>query len=135
MSRVSTGGWGGSIWTTSTPYFSIEASKSCHRVLVLRAPLEVNAWVRPEESTPPYGGNASRMDFLLKPEQVVLKAKMAGKGLGQKELVTQLSEDVLRYQSHQDCKTSCALCTIPPQNAVTLRRSKMTSQRSMVAYR
>ncbi|MFY9856318.1 MAG: hypothetical protein WAK26_20830, partial [Terracidiphilus sp.] len=61
--------------------------------------------VRPEEWTPSYGGNASRMDFLLKPEQVVVEAKMTRKGLGQKELVTQLAEDILRYQSHQDSKT------------------------------
>jgi DpnII restriction endonuclease len=60
--------------------------------------------VRPEEWTPSYGGNASRMDFLLKPEQVVVEAKMTRKGLAQKELVTQLAEDILRYQSHQDCK-------------------------------
>lgn len=61
--------------------------------------------VRPEEWTPSYAGNASRMDFLLKPEQIVVEAKMTRKGLGQKELVTQLAEDILRYQSHQDCKT------------------------------
>jgi hypothetical protein len=61
--------------------------------------------VRPEEWTPSYAGNASRMDFLLKPEHVVVEAKMTRKGLGQKELVTQLAEDILRYQAHQDCKT------------------------------
>jgi hypothetical protein len=61
--------------------------------------------VRPEEWTPSYAGNASRMDFLLKPEHLVVEAKMTRKGLGQKELVTQLAEDILRYQSHQDCKT------------------------------
>ena len=61
--------------------------------------------VRPEEWTPSYPGNASRMDFLLKPEQVVVEAKMTRKGLGQKELVTQLAEDILRYQAHQDCRT------------------------------
>ena len=61
--------------------------------------------VRPEEWTPSYAGNASRMDFLLKPEQVVVEAKMTRKGLGQKELVSQLAEDILRYRSHQDCKT------------------------------
>jgi hypothetical protein len=61
--------------------------------------------VRPEEWTPSYAGNASRMDFLLKPEQLAVEAKMTRKGLGQKELVTQLAEDILRYQSHQDCKT------------------------------
>lgn len=61
--------------------------------------------VRPEEWTPSYAGNASRMDFLLKPEQIVVEAKMTRKGLGQKELVAQLAVDILRYQSHQDCKT------------------------------
>jgi hypothetical protein len=61
--------------------------------------------VRPEEWTPSYAGNASRMDFLLKPEQVVVEAKMTRKGLGQKELVTQFAEDIIRYQAHQDCKT------------------------------
>lgn len=40
--------------------------------------------VRPEEWTPSYACNASRMDFLLKPEQVVVEAKMTKKGLGQK---------------------------------------------------
>jgi len=61
--------------------------------------------VRPEEWTPSYAGNASRMDFLLKVEQVVVEAKMTRKGLGQKELVTQLAEDILRYQAHHDCRT------------------------------
>lgn len=61
--------------------------------------------VRPEEWTPSYAGNASRMDFLLKPEQVVVEAKMTRKGLGQKELVTQLADDILRYQAHPDCRT------------------------------
>jgi hypothetical protein len=45
------------------------------------------------------------MDFLLKTEQIVVEAKMTRKGLGQKELVSQLAEDILRYQSHHDCKT------------------------------
>jgi REase_DpnII-MboI len=61
--------------------------------------------VRPEEWTPSYAGNASRMDFLLKPEQLVVEAKMTRKGLVQKELVSQLAVDILRYQAHQDCKT------------------------------
>lgn len=61
--------------------------------------------VRPEEWTPSYAGNASRMDFLLKPEQVVVEAKMTRKNLGQKEIVEELAIDILRYQSHQDCRT------------------------------
>ena len=40
--------------------------------------------VRPEEWTPSYGGNSSRMDCLLKREQIVVEAKMTRKGLDQK---------------------------------------------------
>jgi len=61
--------------------------------------------VRPEEWTPSYAGNASRMDLLLKSERTVVESKMTRKGLGQKELVTQLAEDILRYRSHPDCRT------------------------------
>ena len=61
--------------------------------------------VRPEEWTPSYAGNASRMDFLLKPEQIVVETKMTRKGLDQREIVNQLAVDILRYKAHQDCKT------------------------------
>jgi hypothetical protein len=61
--------------------------------------------VRPEEWTPSYAGNASRIDFLLKRERIAVETKMTRKGLGQKEIVSQLAEDILRYQAHQDCKT------------------------------
>lgn len=61
--------------------------------------------VRPEEWTPSYAGTASRMDFLLKPERIVVEAKMTRQNLGQKDVVNQLAVDILRYQSHQDCKT------------------------------
>jgi hypothetical protein len=61
--------------------------------------------VRPEEWTPSYAGNASRMDFLLKTEQVVVEAKMTRKNLAQKEIVEELAIDILRYQSHTDCRT------------------------------
>ena len=45
------------------------------------------------------------MDLLLKSERTVVESKMTRKGLGQKELVTQLAEDILRYRSHPDCRT------------------------------
>ena len=61
--------------------------------------------VRPEEVTPSYAGSSSRMDFLLKTEKVVVEAKMTRKTLGQKEVVTQLTEDVARYRTHPDCQT------------------------------
>jgi hypothetical protein len=61
--------------------------------------------VRPEEVTPSYAGSSSRMDFLLKSEKVVVEAKMTRKTLGQKEVVTQLTEDAARYRTHPDCQT------------------------------
>jgi hypothetical protein len=61
--------------------------------------------VRPEEWTPNYAGNASRIDFILKQEQVAVEAKMTRNNLTQKEVGNQLAIDILRYQSHPDCKT------------------------------
>lgn len=52
--------------------------------------------VRPEEWTPSYAGNSSRIDFLLPRERVVIEAKMTRASLGQKEIANQLV-DVARY--------------------------------------
>jgi len=60
--------------------------------------------VRPEESTPSYAGKASRMDFLLKQEAIVVEAKMTRAGLGAKEVSSQLIEDIERYKVHPGCK-------------------------------
>lgn len=60
--------------------------------------------VRPEECTPSYGGGASRMDFLLKTEQIVLEAKVASPSLRDKKIGEQLIIDIKRYQSHPDCR-------------------------------
>lgn len=60
--------------------------------------------VRPEEWAPNYAGASSRMDFLLKREQIVLEAKKTRKGLGAKEVGEQLLVDCQRYQGHPDCK-------------------------------
>jgi hypothetical protein len=61
--------------------------------------------IRPEEWTPSYAGKASRMDFLLKNEQIVVEAKMTRKGLEEKEAGDQLLVDIERYKNHPDCKT------------------------------
>lgn len=61
--------------------------------------------IRPEEWTPSYAGSSSRMDFLLKNEQVVIEAKKTRKGLGAKEVGEQLIVDIQKYQTHPDCKT------------------------------
>lgn len=60
--------------------------------------------VRPEEWTPSYGGKSTRMDFLLKREQVVVEVKMTRKGLDQKGVLVQLTEDKDRYRVHPDCR-------------------------------
>lgn len=59
--------------------------------------------VRPEEYTPSYAGAASRVDFLLKQEQIVIEIKKTRKGLGAKEVGEQLIIDSQRYQSHPNC--------------------------------
>jgi hypothetical protein len=60
--------------------------------------------IRPEEYTPSYAGKASRMDFLLKQESIVIELKMTRSGLGPRELSTQLIEDIERYKTHPDCQ-------------------------------
>jgi hypothetical protein len=61
--------------------------------------------IRPEEWTPSYAGKTSRMDFLLKDHKIVIETKMTRKGLGAKEIGTQLIEDIARYRKHPDCKS------------------------------
>lgn len=53
--------------------------------------------VRPEEWTPSYAGNASRVDFLLPSERMIIEAKMTRANLGQREVVDQLTIDGARY--------------------------------------
>lgn len=59
--------------------------------------------VRPEEYTPSYAGSASRVDFLLKQEKIIIEIKKTRKNLGAKEVGEQLIIDSQRYQSHPDC--------------------------------
>lgn len=60
--------------------------------------------IRPEEWTPSYAGSASRTDFLLKQEQIVVEIKKTRKDLGAKQIGEQLIIDIKRYKSHPDCK-------------------------------
>lgn len=61
--------------------------------------------VRAEEYTPSYASKATRMDFLLKKEEIVVELKMTRKGLSDKEVADQLILDIERYRSHPSCKT------------------------------
>ncbi len=69
--------------------------------------------VRPEEWTPSYAGGHSRIDFLLKSEQIVVELKMTRDGLHAKEVSNQLIIDIGRYRSHPDCKTLIAFVYDP----------------------
>lgn len=60
--------------------------------------------IRDEEWTPSYAGGASRIDFLLKAEQVIIEIKMTRVGLKAKEVSDQLIIDTDRYRAHPDCK-------------------------------
>lgn len=60
--------------------------------------------IRPEEHTPSYAGGSSRMDFLLKSEQIVIETKSASASLRDKDVGAQLIVDIGRYQAHPDCK-------------------------------
>ena len=60
--------------------------------------------IRAEEWTPSYAGKSSRMDFLLKKEELVIEVKKTRDGLADKDVSDQLIVDVERYKKHPDCK-------------------------------
>lgn len=60
--------------------------------------------VRSEEWVPSYAGRATRADFLLKNEQIVIEIKKTRNGLADKEVGEQLIIDIAKYRAHPDCK-------------------------------
>jgi hypothetical protein len=60
--------------------------------------------VRPEENTPSYAGGSSRMDFLLRDEEIVVEAKCTRDGLDAKKVGEQLLIDIAKYREHPHCK-------------------------------
>ena len=60
--------------------------------------------VRPEEYTPSYAGAASRMDFLLPNEKIVIETKMTRDSLSRRTLSQELIDDKERYKKHADCE-------------------------------
>jgi len=61
--------------------------------------------IRKEEWTPSYAGGASRMDYLLKNESIVVEVKKTRKGLDAKTVGDQLLIDIARYEVHPGCKS------------------------------
>jgi hypothetical protein len=81
--------------------------------------------VRPEEWTPSCAGACSRMDFLLKDEQIVVEVKKTSESLGAKEIGEQLLADIAKYRQHPDCKMLVCFVYDPDHrigNAVGLQR-------------
>lgn len=61
--------------------------------------------IRTEEWTPSYAGKASRMDFLLKSEKIVIEVKKTRESLKEKQIADQLIIDIDRYKAtHPDCE-------------------------------
>eukprot|EP01012_Entosiphon_sulcatum_P041140 TRINITY_DN54943_c0_g1_i1.p1 TRINITY_DN54943_c0_g1~~TRINITY_DN54943_c0_g1_i1.p1 ORF type:complete len:357 (+),score=9.72 TRINITY_DN54943_c0_g1_i1:46-1116(+) len=73
--------------------------------------------VRAEEYTPSYAGSSTRMDFLLKNEQIVIEVKKTRNNLKDKQIGDQLILDVAHYKNHPDC--SILYCFVyDPENKV-----------------
>ncbi|EHQ29717.1 PD-(D/E)XK nuclease domain-containing protein [Mucilaginibacter paludis] len=60
--------------------------------------------VREEEYTPSYAGSSTRVDFLLKNEQIVIEVKKTRQGLADKQVGEQLILDAVHYANHPNCK-------------------------------
>lgn len=72
--------------------------------------------IRSEEWTPSYAGSSSRMDFLLKREEIVIEIKKTRNTLKGKEISDQLIIDKERYRTHQNCKTLIAFIYDPDKH-------------------
>jgi len=86
---------------------------------VVNALLRINFEdIRKEEWTPSYAGSATRVDFLLKREQIIIELKKTRIGLKDKDIGNQLILDIAHYKSHPDCKS--LICFVyDPANLVS----------------
>ena len=69
--------------------------------------------VIPEDVVPARAGNKSRLDFLLKPQRIVVETKMTRRGLDQRVAHDELVADRDRYKSHPDCDVLVCLVYDP----------------------
>ncbi|MGA3698032.1 hypothetical protein ACPAVH_19445 [Enterobacteriaceae bacterium TYF_5] len=61
--------------------------------------------IREEEYTPSYAASSSRVDFLLKDENIIIEVKKTRKSLKAKDVGDQLIIDKAHYTAHPDCKS------------------------------
>jgi REase_DpnII-MboI len=69
--------------------------------------------VRAEDPASIRAGASTRVDFVLKSEEILVEAKMTRAGLTEKKLADQLIEDIERYRSHPDFRTLVAIVYDP----------------------
>lgn len=60
--------------------------------------------IRPEEWSPSYAGGSSRVDFLLKNEEIVVEVKKTRESLKARQVGEQLIVDIQRYRVHPNCR-------------------------------
>lgn len=73
--------------------------------------------VRREEWTPKYAGGSSRVDFLLKPQRIVIEVKKTRSGLGERQVGEELLIDRARYAKMADC--DALVCFVyDPENRI-----------------
>jgi hypothetical protein len=61
--------------------------------------------IRPEEFSPSNSGSNSRIDFILKNEEIGIEVKMTNKNLKDKQLGEQILIDIGKYREHPNCST------------------------------
>jgi hypothetical protein len=96
--------------------------------------------IRPEEYTPSYAGGASRIDFLLKREKILVEVKKTRPDLRAREVGNELLIDIARYRSHPDCKRLVCFVYDPdhlinnPRGVEDDLRSQSTPEMSVQVY-
>ncbi len=81
--------------------------------------------IRAEEWTSQYAGSASRMDFLLKREEVVVEVKKTSSSLRDKQIGEQLILDIAHYKVHPNCKT--LVCFIYDPDSIVKNREGLVN--------
>ena len=77
--------------------------------------------IRAEEYSPSYAGKNTRIDFLLKNEEILLEVKKTRANLKDSGIGSELILDISRYQNHPSCKILFCLVYDPESLIVNPR--------------
>jgi DpnII restriction endonuclease len=69
--------------------------------------------VEPEEPTPKMASGSSRLDFLLKQEEIAIETKMTRPNLSKQKLRDELASDIVYFRAHPSVKALFALIYDP----------------------